>query len=192
MANFAFKYFTIQAGGTPQPVIGTHLTAAVTQQVVSYANQRELNNPIPLTVADSSMFVGFTWLNVIDPGTFATERAMILSVPSSTMVIVQGLKNPHPGGAVGTGSWVALGAFAQSLYIQGLDGNTGALFIGVSPQMVKATGAFVLAKIQQVTAGSQPFEFSTSRQGLADAETVSQYWIDGTTGDSYLPSIGAV
>lgn len=192
MATFAFKYFTIQAGGTPQPLIGTHLTAALTQQQVTAANPREHNNPITLTVSDSSMFAGFNWLNVIDPGTFATEKAMILSVPTATTVQVQGLKNAHPGGAYGTGSWVALAGFAQNIYVQGLDGNAGALYFGVSPQMVKATGVFVLAKTQAVTTGTQPYEFSTSRQGLSDTETLSQYWIDGTTGDSYLPSIGAV
>jgi len=194
MASFAFKYFTIQSGGTPQPVIGSYLTAAVTQPVINAANPPggDYQNPITLTVADSSMFTGFNWLNVIDPSTYATERAEILSVPSSTTVTVQGLKNTHPGGSYGTGSWVALGGLAQSLYVQGLDGNAGSLFIGTSPQMVKSTGVYVIAKLVAVTSGLQPYDFSTSRQGLADTEVLSQYWMDGTTGDSYLPSIGAV
>jgi hypothetical protein len=194
MASFAFKYFTIQSGGTPQPVIGTYLTASITQPVINAANPpgNDYQNPVTMTVADSSMFVGFNWLNVIDVSTYATERAEIITVPSSTTVTVQGLKNIHTGGSYGTGAWVSLGVPAQSLYIQGLDGNSGSLYIGTSPQMSKSTGLYVIAKMVIVTSGLQPYDFCTSRQGLADTEVISQYWIDGTTGDSYLPSIGAV
>ncbi len=194
MSVAAFKYFTIQAGGTPQPLIGTWLTTALTVSVVNaaYNTNTQTATPITLTVNDSSMFKGFNWLNVIDPSTFTTEKALILSVPSSTTVQVQGLKNAHPGGAYGTGAWVALAGFGQNVYVQAKDGNTGALYIGTSPQMVTGTGVFVVAKIQEVTAGQQPYEFSTSRQGLADTEVLSQYWIDGTTADSYLPSVGQV
>lgn len=193
MSQSAFKYFTIQTGGIPQPLIGTWLTAALTTPVVnaSYNANTQTSSPVILTVNDSSMFAGFNWLNVIDPTTFATERAMILAVPSSTTVQVQGLRNAHPGGAYGTGAWVALGTFAESVYVQGLDGNTGSLFIGTGPQMVTATGVQVLKKLVKVTAATQPNEVLFSQSGLADSETLSQFWIDGTTGDSYLPSIGA-
>ena len=141
MANRAFKYYTIQAGGTPQPVIGTYLTAAVTASQAAAATSvgGDYHNPVTLTVADSSMFVGSTWANLVDPSTYAVERVTVNSVPDATHVIVQGLQHAHPGGAYGTGAWVALGDFAQSLYIQGLDGNTGALYVGVAPQMVKAS-----------------------------------------------------
>lgn len=195
MAVQAFKYFTILAGGTPQPVIGSHLTAAVTQQQVtdSSAQGGLVNNPITVTVADSSMFIGAQYASIVDPTTYATDAKLrVLNVPSSTTVLLQGITLPHPGGAYGTGAWIALGSFAQELYVQGLDGNSGALYIGTSPQMVKATGVSVIAKVQFVAAGVQPYDFSTSRQGLADTEALSQYWIDGTTGDSYLPSIGLV
>lgn len=194
MSVFAFKNFTIQAGGTPQPVIGTWLTAAVTQAqaTAGFNNNSRQALPITLTVSDSSMFLGWNWLNVIDPGTFATEKAMIVAVPDSTHVTVQGLRNAHPGGAYGTGSWVALAAFGQNVFIQAIDGNAAALFLGVTPQMVKATGVGVIFKLFQTASGTNPYTFSTSRQGLADTECLSQYWIDGTTGDGYLPSIGVV
>lgn len=189
----AFKYFTIQAAGTPQPLVGTWLTAALSVPVVNaaYNPTSQTYTPVTLTVNDSSMFVGFNWLNVIDPGTFAVERAMILAVPSSTTVQVQGLKNAHAGGAYGTGAWVALGGFAQEVTVQGLDGNTGALYVGTSPQMVKATGVFVLTKLVQTAANVEPNAIRYSQSGLAESETLSQFWIDGTTADSYLPSIGA-
>jgi hypothetical protein len=194
MANRAFKYLTIQAGGTPQPVVGSYLTAPLTQGQVdaSMAYSDNVQSPVTLTVDDSSVFQKGDYVNVVDPTTFATERGQVYSVPDATHIKVYGLKSPHPGGAYGTGAWVANGSFAQSVYIQAKDGNTGALYIGTQPQMVKASGAFVISVLQLVAAGSQPYEFSTSRQGLANAETLSQYWIDGTTGDSYLPSIGEV
>ena len=194
MSVKAFKYYTIQAGGTPQPLIGTYLTVAVTPAVVNYANQAGGNlNVVTLTVADSSMFLGAQYANITDPGTFASERVLVLNPPpSSTTLMVQGIQNAHPGGAYGTGAWVAVGDHAQNIYVQSLDGNTGALYVGTKPQMVKATGVFVIAKLVQVASGTQPLDFGTSRQGLADTEPTSQYWIDGTTGDSYLPSIGLV
>lgn len=194
MANRAFKYYTIQAGGTPQPVIGTYLTAAISAAAAANSQSwdKNINNPVTLTVADSSMFVMGDYVNVVDPSTYFTERGMVSSVTDSTHIKVTGILKTHPGGAYGTGAWVAWGGFAQSLYVQALDGNAGALYLGAAPNMVKATGVNVIAKLQMVTSGTQPFDFSTSRQGLANAETLSQYWIDGTTADSYLPSLGLV
>lgn len=69
--NIAFKYFMIQAGGTPQPLIGTFMTAAVTTNTV----QQSLNingdpAPVTLTVNDSSMFRQGDFGLVTDPGTF--------------------------------------------------------------------------------------------------------------------------
>lgn len=195
MAVQAFKYFTIQAGGTPQPLIGTVLSTAVTAaQAAALSLQGGLiQNSISLHVADSSMFIGAQYLSLIDPSTYATESKLrVMAVPDSTHVVVTGLKNAHPGGAYGTGSWVALGNNAQQVYVQALDGNTGSLYLGTSAQMVTSTGVFVIAKLMKVGSGVQPYDFSTSRQGLADAESVSQYWIDGTTSDSYLPSLGLV
>lgn len=192
--NRAFKYYTIQGGGTPQPIIGTRLTAAVTANVAAQALSwdQNINNPITLTVADSSMFVRGDYVNVIDPSTYVTERGMVATVTDGTHIQATGILKAHPGGAYGTGAWVALGAFAQSLYVQAKDANTGSLFIGAGPQMVSSTGVLVIAKIVAVATGLQPYDFSTSRQGLANEETMSQYWIDGTTGDSYLPSLGVI
>jgi hypothetical protein len=194
MSVAAFKYFTIQLGGTPQPLIGSYLTVAVTQAQANAANNlnAQQSYPLVLTVADSSMFVGFNWIDVTDPVTYATERVMITGVLDATHVQVQGIKNAHPGGAYGTGAWVALGALAQDVFVQGLDGSTAALYIGVTPKMVKATGVGVIFKLFNTAGGTNPFYFSTSRQGLANTECASQYWIDGTTGDTYLPSIGQV
>lgn len=195
MSVKAFKYFTIQAGGTPQPLIGSYLTAAVTLQQVAASQVQGglINNVITVAVADSSMFVGAQYVNIVDPGTYATDsRVRVIAVPTSTSVTLQGMTAAHPGGAYGTGAWVALGDLSQEIYVQGLDGNTGALYVGTKPQMVKASGLYVIAKVMQTASGTQPYDFSTSRQGLADTEIASQYWIDGTTGDSYLPSLGEV
>lgn len=196
MAVQAFKYFTIQSGGTPQPLIGSYLTAAVTQTQVTAAGMARdglVTLPITVAVADSSPFVGAQYAQIVDPTTYVTEGFLrVIAAPTSTSVLLQGILKPHPGGAYGTGAWIALANYSQQIYVQAKDGNTGALYLGTSPKMVISTGVLVIAKLQTVTAGVQPTEFYTSRQGLADTEGLGQYWIDGTTGDAYLPSAGLV
>ena len=184
MSVSAFKYLTIQGGGTPQPLIGTWLTAAVTSP--------QGDGSTTVSVNDTSMFAGASYAVFTDPATYAAERVRVSGIVNSTTMTVQGLRKPHPGGAYGTGAWVGLSDPCQQIYVQGKDGNSGALFIGTGPQMATATGAQVIAKIVAVTAGTQPTEFSTSRDSGLNAETVSQYWIDGTSNDSYLPSLGKV
>lgn len=191
MGARAFKYFTIQAGGTPQPLVGTWLTATVTQPQVSASRLQGglIQNSLTLTVNDSSMCVGAEYVNVIDPSSYATERVRLITVPTSTTITVQGLQKSHVGGAYGTGAWVALGDMAESVVVQALDGNSGSLFVGDAPQMVTATGVHVLKKITAAAAGTQPNEVEFSSHGPAFTQTLSQFWIDGTTGDSYLPSL---
>lgn len=192
--NRSFKYFTIQAGGTPQPLVGSYLTAAVTAAQVAAANVNgNIMVPIALAVADSSMFKQGDYLSVVDPGTYAMERVIVTSVPAGgNQVVVTGLQNTHPGGAYGVGAWVALASLAQGIYLQGKDGNAGTLYLGTSPQMVTATGTYMMTQLKTAAAGSQPNQFATSLQGPANTEAVNEYWIDGTTGDSYLASIGVL
>lgn len=195
MGVFAYKYLTIQAGGTPQPLIGTWLTAAVTQPQINASQPAQnnlANNVVTLTVSDTSMFASANYAVVTDPSTFVAEKVRLGAVLTTTTMTVLGLQKTHPGGAYGTGAWVGVGDLCQNIYVQAKDGNTGALFIGANPRMVTSTGLYMIAKIQSVTSGTQPYEFSTSRQGAVDTEVAGQFWIDGTTGDSYLPSLGKV
>lgn len=196
MSVKAFKYFAIQLGGTPQPVYGTWLTAAITPAMVSYANVGGVSgndNQLTISVNDSTPFLGAQYAVIVDPTTFNSERVLVINPPpNSTSINIQGVQNTHPGGAYGTGSWVAVGDNAQTVYVQAMEANTGPLYIGTKPQMVKTGGIFVIAKILQLAAGTQPNDFSSSRGGPVDTEPLSNYWIDGTTGDQYLPSAGLV
>jgi hypothetical protein len=180
MSQRSFKYFQIAAGGTPQPLVGTTLTAAVTAPT----------NPdavVSLSVADSSMFLKGDRVVIGSTGAADEEDAAVFSVPDGTHINVQDIENNHANGA-----YVRLGILINSLYIQEQDGNTGALFIGTSSALVKATGVFVIAKLQAVGAGVQPNELDSTRSGLANPDQLGQIWIDGTTGDKYLPSVGLI
>ena len=177
MSVKAFKYYSIQAGGTPQPVIGTYLTAAVTQNQINAANPQGglLQNLLTLTVADSTMFTGAAYADVVDPTTYFTERVRVVNVPSGTTVQVQGLQKPHPGGIYGTGSWVALGDFAQNLYIQAVAGNTGTLYIGTTAQMATTSGVGVivsLVKGERRRAALRIFNLAAGAGERRDAEPV--------------------
>lgn len=186
MSQRAFKYFTIAAGGTPQPLVGTTLTAAVVAQVtVPSTSPSDALSTLP--VADSSMFLNGDWVILDSTGAAGEERVQVFTVPDGTHIQVKGMKSNHANGA-----FVRLAQLMNSVYVQAKDGNVGALFIGTSSALVKATGAFVIAKLVQVAAGVQPVEFSSTRSGLANCDDLGQLWIDGTTADSYLPSIGQV
>lgn len=178
-----FKYFTIAAGGTPQPLIGTTTTAVITP---SLASVFPTPSPVGLPIADSSMFTKGDVI-FVDVGA-NQEVAVVFSVPTSTLLQVTGLFKAHSSGV-----YVGLNIPVNSLYVQTKDGNAAAIYIGTSNSMVKATGVGVIAKLQNVSSGSQPVEFVGSLVGLgANPYSVGQIWVDGNTGDSYLPSFGLV
>jgi hypothetical protein len=184
MSQRTFKYFSIGTGGTPQPLVGTTLTAAVAPPI---------NVPDPtvalttLPVADSSMFLNGDWMMLDATGLAAEERVLVFRVLSSTSIQVKGMLSSHASGA-----WVRLATLMNSLYVQSLDGNSGALYVGTSSAMVKATGVWTIAKMVAVASGTQPVELDSTRSGLANPDDLGQLWIDGTTGDKYLPSIGQI
>lgn len=188
MAVRAFKKFTIVAGGTPQPLIGTTLTAA--QPAVGAP--RDVQGPTGLytyPVADSSMFANKDWIVIGKPSTGET-RLLVMAVPNATSVTVQVPRTGIPTYANGT--YVRLSALNNSCYVQTTQGNAGAIYVGTKDTLVIATQAFVIALLYPVTAPAQPVEFRDGRSGLANADDIGQYWVDGTTGDGYLPSFGAM
>lgn len=177
MAARAFKYFSIAAGGTPQPLVGTTLGAAV--QIPSSSDTL-----VSLAVADSSMFLAGDLAILGSPGT-SEERVQVTAVPDATHVTVRGVQKAHA-----SGSFLRLSLLMNSLFIQTKDGNAGPIFVGMSNSLDKVTGAFVIAKLFNVALGGQPTEFGTTPTGVANSEDLGQIWVDGTTNDSYLPSVG--
>jgi hypothetical protein len=187
MAKRAFKSFAIQAGGTPQPLVGTHLTASV----VPGPTDPQGESSVTLPIADSSMFSVGDRAYIVEVGLTLAEARMVLKVPNSTSIVVKGLKNQHTGGAFGTGAFVALQINVNTVYVQTINGNAAGLYIGLQG-LVKATFAQVIALLQPIAAPGQPIEFSDAQNFGPDTSESSDYWVDGNTGDSYLPSFGLV
>jgi hypothetical protein len=180
MSQRAFKYFTIVAGGTPQPLVGTKLTAAVIPTDGP-------DTPTLLPVVDSSIFLNGDKVILDVPSSGIEERVRVFNVPDATHINVVQMRQSHASGI-----YVRLAEMVDSVYVQCLDGNTGAIFIGDRPTMVKATGVGVIKKLQLVAASAQPIDYSRPRSGVANTDDLGNYWVDGTTGDSYLPSIGQI
>jgi hypothetical protein len=180
MSQRSTRYYAIAAGGSPQPVFGTKLTAAAAAS----------KNPVTLVVADSSPFF-VNEFAVLEPLASFPERQRVTAIPDSTHITVAALLFAHASGV-----YVALGAQLSSLYIQAKDGNVGALYIGNNPNLKKDTGSpagqSLIVKLQVVGAGGQPFDFNSTTSGITDAGSASEWWIDGTTGDLYLPSFTQV
>lgn len=186
----AFKKFTIVAGGTPQPLIGTTTTAAVGPIPKPKEGIVGPSGLYSIPVADSSMFRQGDW-SIIGKPSSGEERLYVQSIPDSTHVQV---KVPDFGltGIYLSGAYFRLSNLINSTYIQTTQGNTGAVYVGTRDNMVKATQAFVIALLYEVIAPSQPIEYRDGRSGLQNADDIGQYWVDGTTADGYLPSYGAV
>jgi hypothetical protein len=184
----AFKKITIAAGGTPQPLVGTTTTTAVGP--VAYPQGTVGSGAIlVIPVVDGSMFYKGCWGILGKPST--GEERLFVSGVSGNNVTVQ---IPYPGGITGTylsGAYFRLSILINSTYIQTTSGNAGAIYVGTMDNMVKATYAFVIAVLYQVASG-QPIEYRDGRSGLQNADDVGQLWVDGTTGDGYLPSVGVV
>lgn len=174
MAIRTFKNFSIVSGGNPQPLVGTTMTAAIVAGVA----------PQLIPVADSSMFAAGDWAYLDTPGA-SEERVLVLSVPDSTHINVPNVTKAHA-----SGSLVRSGILCNSVYVQSLDGNSAALYVGNSPSLVKATGVFVMKKIQFIAANGviPDGTFGASLGAGMNGEDLGAYWIDGTTSDKYLPS----
>jgi len=190
VANYTFKQYTIAAAGTPQPLVGTTLSAAVAASP---------GQPVTVAVADASPWdiYGQGFAAAFDVPVYAVfgklgaseERVRVLQVVDGTHIKVDQLAFAHANAI-----YVRLGAAVNSVYVQSKDGNTGNfLYIGNSPNMVKATMTYCLAKLAKVAALSQPTEFSDTRTGAWNPGDAANCWIDGdTTGDGYVPSFGVV
>jgi hypothetical protein len=176
MAQRAWKYFAIAAAGTPQPLVGTTMSAAISPSA----------GPLSIAVADSSIALQGDWVILDTPGT-SEERCLVLSIPDGTHIQVSSVQFAHVSGAI-----VRSGIEVNSVFIQTLDGNAGFIYVGTSPVMVKATGAFLIAKLANVAGGQQPTYLASTRSGLANVDNIGQLWVDGSTGDKYLPSVGVM
>jgi hypothetical protein len=179
MAKRTFQQYSIAAGGTPQPLIGTTLSAAVAP-----GGTDPNGDPAPQTiaVASSAMFRNGDWAVI---GTVAggdAERVWIQSVPDSTHIKTR-ISKSHANGV-----YVRLAMACQSVYIQTKQGNAGAIYVGTEG-MVKATPSGVITILYPFAAPTQPIDWSDPVEIGADGTTTADFWVDGTTGDGYMPSL---
>ena len=173
-----FKAMVVANAGTPQPLIGTTISAAIPAGATQ----------VKVQVADSSMFLQGDWAVLIEANGTLRERVFIAVVPDSTHVTFKLVNNAHASGA-----FLQLAGACADVFVQSLDGSIGTFYIGTDITMVKATFAKVIAKILPVNAGIQPDSFSTKTAGNMNADDISNFWIDADNNtDTYLPSISVI
>jgi hypothetical protein len=183
MANRTFKSFAIQAGGTPQPLVGTWITATTSPAGVDFSGEGLTKLP----VNDSSMFQQGDRV-LLQSVTFTNIQLVhVQSIPDSTHINVHSITTTRTGGAYGTGDFVSLAIPINGVFVQSVPGDAGLLYIG-TVGMNKTGLVKVIATLQNFAAGTQPVYFSDARYYTADPMRSSDLWIDGTTADTYLPS----
>lgn len=181
-----FKYISLTASGTPQPVFGTKTTAAIAPAGASGSQENSNQNAqVSVPVADSSIFLAGDIVNVDVAAN--EEKTTVASIPDGTHVVLSALALNHASGI-----FVRLSVPIAQVYVQTKDGNTGAIYIGNKYNLVRATGAFIIAKLEPVTAGVQPIELNSGISGFVGLNS-GELWFDGdTTGDKILPSFSVV
>lgn len=175
-----FKYYTITAGGTPQPLLGTTLTTAL----AAYSGE----NDQLVTVGDTSMFFNGSWAT-FDSGS-NEERGLVDKIVSSTQMRVKFLKLAHAATVT-----VRLSISVNQIYVQTVDGAAGALFLFNGPAttvFASSTGVGMVAKLLNVPASSPPIDFGSVVGTCMDANNTDYWWVDGTTADKYLVTLGII
>jgi len=176
-----FKKFTVTTGGTPQPLVGT-TTSAATGPGGTDPNGDSAVVTVP--VADSSMFLNGDWVVIGSSANSDQERVFVQKVKDSTHINVKGMTLTHVNG-----SYVRLSVLCQAVYVQTTAGNTGVIYLGTQG-IVKATYANVFAELIPVAAtGVQPLDYTDPYRVSQDGGDVGEYFVDGVTGDGYLPSL---
>lgn len=181
MAKRAFQYVEVVASGTPQPVFGSTLTASLNP--AKYARD-DLST---VEVAESLWWNPGDYI-LIDPlGENPELVGPVERVPDATHVVVPGIRFPHASGA-----YVQLSISCFSVFIQTKTGNSGLIYVGSNGLMDKTTGRYCITVLTPVTGTSLPTFLSDMVYGLANVENPSNYWFDGNTGDSILPSMSVM
>lgn len=186
MASLSFKQFTILAGGKPQPLVGTFITATPTGP----APNPDGSSVWVIPVSDSSVLFAGEEVFICTPTFTLPERVRCMKIIDATHIQVKGLANVRTGGAAGTGDWVAFGGLVNSVYVQGAAGGAGLLYVG--NRGLNKTGLIHVVKtLFNVTTG-QPTDFTDQLSEGPNGSSADDWWIDGTTGDTYLATFGVV
>lgn len=203
MAFRSFGGIKIQSSAfaTPQPLFGSWITAGI---------GAPSNVPLVLTLGTATegggagtdadiLFSSGDWAWIVDVGGTNWEPVLISAVAGNTVTLgplttsAGGVSNPvttksHVSGAYGTGSWIIVKQMVSSLFVQGVDGNSGNFFY-IGNRYNFNPYYRCLARIAKVTAGQMPYNWSSAAYGALNDFDSSEIWLAGdTANDVVLPS----
>jgi hypothetical protein len=174
-----FKQFTVTAAGTPQPLVGTKLNAALAA-----------GSMLTATVLDSSMFINNDWAILMETNGTLRERVAIASIPDATHVVIRNVVNAHASGA-----WLQLAGGCADVNVMAVGVGAGGTFfyLGTDFNMNKTGLVKCVSKILVVAAAIQPTIYTTANSGQVNVDDMSNFWIDADNNtDNYLPSFDIV
>lgn len=177
---------SIAATGTPQPLLGQALTAAVLPST----------NPVNVAVGNSADFQVGDWAILFDNSgpSLVQEAVLVMAIVDSTHVKVGHSGDVIAPGITGnytTSGWLIQASKCNSVYIQTKKGNAADIWIGTNASMSSATGAYCYADLTAVLSG-QPIELTAQEQVGQYPDTPANFWVEGTAGDKYLVTLGLV
>lgn len=176
----AFKYMTILNTNVAQPMYFTTLTNAIPVST-------QLDQTVKkIVVADTTLFFVGDWVLLVEVGGTNKEKVNITEIVDATHMTVRGSTLAHAAGA-----WVAFDSSTNSPYVETKLGNAATMMLATDYDANMTTGFHCVASLPAVAAGFPSF-VSTVRPGSFNPESGGNYWIIGTTGDSYLPSFGMI
>jgi hypothetical protein len=208
MAFRTFATFAIQTTNTPQPLIGSWLSAIVSGSLAQPANQ-----PVTVTLGTATSVTSGgndatniflkgedAWL--IDPSGANAEAVHISNISGNNLTFglsknvggsPQGAPtvttNPHVVGVFGTGTFIMpKPAGMNNLFFSREDGGTGIfMYLGNAYNMNANFRRIV--KLANVATGNQPLNYSASESYFGDPFDISELWVYGTAGDLYSATL---
>lgn len=184
MSKRIFQKYTIAVSNTAQPLIGTTTTAATGPFAIDRNGDYGVMT-VPVTT--STMFQNGDAVIIGSKANGDEERVFVQKVTDATHVVLRGMTKTHV-----SGSFLRLAEMCQSIYVQTVAGNAANIYLG--GQSLNPTGDIdVIAVLIPVAAtGVQPIDYGDPTRGIANGSDVGQYWITGTAGDGYIPSLTVI
>jgi hypothetical protein len=172
--------FTITTTNTIQPLVGTTTSAATGPGGTDPNGDSAV---VTVAVTSSAMFLNGDWAIIGSIANGDEERVFVQKVKDSTHINVKGMTKTHVNG-----SFVRLAVLCQAVYVQTTQGNTGAIYLGTQ-SMVESTQVGVFAILYPFASPTQPIDYTDPYRVSQDGGDVGEYWITGTSGDGFIPSL---
>lgn len=178
-------------GSASVPVFGTTLGAATTPAVDRFTGTNKPGTTTPaitLTVGSSVGFIVNDRVQVGLKANFTTanrallDHGVVAGIIDSTHISVQGLTQAHAA----SGEFVVLDESASAVYVIPVD-TANPIYLGTD-ETVAANDLYVFDVISKDSSTtSQPTYWHVAPPtGLGDSYQTSQYWLAGTSGDTFV------